>query len=117
MSSSNNCAKMVTEIKKEEQICCGKHCDETKGLKSGMGWNRYFVSTKDLIKEQLFCEYCYDIYTKQQCLGCCETYSYKNMKYITGSGFGKENGDYNNFFCKSCVDSISSYDIDEDEYR
>ena len=42
--------------------CCGKHCDETEGLKLGMGWNRWHLSVTDMITEQLWCENCYKDY-------------------------------------------------------
>ena len=96
--------------------CCGKYCDETTGLKLGMGWYKYHSSVADMITEQLWCENCYTDNTGHECKGCSEYFPYTEMTYKEGGGFGEACYCYDQFFCKSCVASISSIDYDPDEY-
>ena len=96
--------------------CCGKHCDETEGLKLGMGWNRWHLSVTDMITEQLWCENCYKDYVGNECKSCCEYYPYTEMTYHEGGAFGDDPWSSAMFFCKSCVDNINSIDYNPDEY-
>jgi len=96
--------------------CCGKHCDETEGLKLGMGWNRWHLSVTDMITEQLWCVNCYKDYVGNECKSCCEYYPYTEMTYHEGGAFGDDPWSSAMFFCKSCVDNINSIDYNPDEY-
>lgn len=105
----------------EEEIdnlptCCGKHCEETNGLKLAMGFNRYHSSVADMITAQLWCEDCYTLNVGNECKGCSEYFPYTEMTYKEGGGFGEVCYCYDQFFCKSCVASISSIDYDPYEY-
>jgi hypothetical protein len=104
------------EEEEDLPTCCGKHCDETEGLKLGMGWNRWHSSVKDMITEQLWCENCYKDCVGSECKSCSEYFPYTEMTYKEGGGFGEACYCYDQFFCKSCVASISSIDYDLDEY-
>ncbi len=106
--------------KEEEEdlpTCCGKNCDETKGLKLGMGWNLYHFTTADMITEQLWCENCANEYMGHACKGCREYHPYTEMTYQEGGAFGDACYCYDQFFCKLCVDTIKSIDYDPDEYK
>jgi hypothetical protein len=98
-----------------EPECCGKHCDETEGLKLGMGWNRWHSSVKDMITDQLWCENCYKDCVGRECKSCSEYYPYTEMTYHKGGAFGEPCMDLAMFFCKSCVDKINSIDYYPDE--
>lgn len=110
------CKKCVAkqDVKPE---CCGKHCDETKGLKLGMGWNRWHSSVTNMITEQLWCENCYKDCVGNECKGCSEYYSYTEMTYKEGGAFGEALYCYDQYFCKSCITHINSVDYDPDEYK
>jgi len=97
--------------------CCGKHCDETIGLKLGMGWNRYHFSVADMIQSQLWCEYCYATNTGHNCKGCSEYYTYTEMTYQDGGAFGEACYCYDQYFCKVCVANIKSINYNPDEYK
>jgi hypothetical protein len=99
-------------ILKEKDECCGKNCDETNGLKLGMGWNRFYSSVADMIQSQLWCEYCYTDNTGRDCKGCSEYYPYTEMTYKVGDAFGEACYCYDQYFCKMCVDDINSIDYD-----
>lgn len=111
----------VWELIKEYMIipmeCCGKHCDETNGLKLGMGWYRYHLSVADMIQSQLWCEYCYTNNTGHKCKECSEYYPYTEMTYQEGGAFGKACYGYDQYFCKRCVVNIKSIDYNPDEYK
>lgn len=95
----------------DEPECCGKHCDETKGLKKAMCFNRYYENETDMVTEQLVCDKCFDDLTTSYCYSCSETYPYTEMEHKKGGRWG--GGD---FYCKSCVVSISSKNYNPDEY-
>ena len=100
----------------DKPYCCGKHCDETEGLKLGMGWYRHHLSIAEMITEQLWCEECFKENTGHECKGCSEYYPYTEMTYKEGGAFGNALYCYDQFFCKSCIDNINSiflYDPDE----
>ena len=92
----------------EEELptCCGKHCDETKGLKLGMGYNRWYSSKADMITEQLWCEYCYPLNIGNECKCCSKYHPYTEMIYVKGEG---------KFYCKPCIKYFNSIDYDPDE--
>ena len=100
-----------------EKECCGKHCGEKTGLKKGMGWNRYYITEKEMIKEQLFCQDCYENYTKEHCNSCNELLEYSELKYKIGGVYGNSINPCNQFFCKKCIIDLSKIDYDEDEWR
>lgn len=95
----------------DEPECCGKHCDETKGLKKAMCFNRYYENETDMVTEQLVCDKCFDDLTTSYCYSCTETYHYTELEHKKGGRWG--GGD---FYCKSCVVSISSKNYNPDEY-
>jgi hypothetical protein len=107
---------ITSDEEEAESECCGKHCDETEGLKLGMGWNRWHSSVKDMITDQLWCENCYKDCVGRECKSCSEYYPYTEMTYHKGGAFGEPCMDLAMFFCKSCVDKINSIDYNPDEY-
>lgn len=113
----NKCLCKHDEEEEDLPTCCGKYCEETKGLKLGMGWYRHHSSVCDMITEQLFCENCFDEFTGHECKGCSEYYPYSQMTYKEGGAFGEALYCYDQFFCKSCVDDIESILYDTDEYK
>jgi hypothetical protein len=96
------------EEEEEKDECCGKHCDETNGLKLGKGYNRYHYNDEDMITEQLFCEICFEDYTTDTCRACSEKLPFSEMEYREGGDFGESDYCYNQFFCKGCIKDINS---------
>jgi len=68
-------ANMYAEEDEDEDECCGKHCDETKNLKLGLGYKRF----KNYLEQQLWCDYCYISNTTNKCNTCWEIYSYTEL--------------------------------------
>lgn len=92
----------------EEPECCGKHCGSTKNLKLGLAFNPdHYGNVNPMYKEQLFCNYCYDDWTKKECKGCSESHNYIDLEYRTGYPWGNETYKYDSLFCKSCIDDIN----------
>jgi hypothetical protein len=92
----------------EQPECCGKHCDQTKNLKLGLAFNPdHYGNVNPMYKEQLFCNYCYDDWTKKECKGCSESHNYIDLEYRTGYPWGNETYKYDSLFCKSCIDDIN----------
>lgn len=96
------------EYDEEEPECCGKHCGSTKNLKLGLAFNPdHYGNVNPMYKEQLFCNYCYDDWTKKECKGCSESHNYIDLEYRTGYPWGNETYKYDSLFCKSCIDDIN----------
>jgi len=110
------CANCYAGEYDDKPECCGKHCDETEGLKLGMGWNRWHSSVTDMITEQLWCENCYKDCVGNECKSCCEYYPYTEMTYHEGGAFGEALYCYDQYFCKSCVEYYNAIDYNPDEY-
>jgi hypothetical protein len=64
-----------------------------------MGWNRYHSWGGDMVAEMLFCDYCFDDYTRRPCKKCGECCQIADMVCHD------EDPGWDDFLCKAC-DSI-----------
>jgi hypothetical protein len=71
--------------------CDADCCENTENLKTGMGWNRYYIwnsNDRPQFSEKMFCPDCYDEFTNTDCYECGK--SIPNGKEVVLSFDGKE---------------------------
>lgn len=114
--------RIEEEEEKEEKKpkCYGKHCDETEGLKKGIGWNRYNncpdLITEPYFKEFDYCEYCYnECCNDWECCMCKEKMMAKDLQVKRGGPFG-DGICWEQVFCQSCIISIKATGATGDEW-
>jgi len=89
-----DCWKLIKAFMFKPAECCGKHCDETCGLKWVMGFNNDFINKCDRIMRQPFCDNHIIDYTTEECCDCSLTFPYSELTYLD---INDEN------ICKSCL--------------
>lgn len=77
-----DCWKLIKAFMFNPAECCGKHCDETCGLKWVMGFNRHYIDVCDRLKRQPFCDYHITDYTTDTCCDCNITLPYTKLTFI-----------------------------------
>jgi len=118
-----DCWKLIKAFMFKPAECCGKHCDETCGLKWVMGFNNDYISGLkyndyinnkyidnnyihnnyfklcDRIMRQPFCDNHIIDYTTEECSDCSLTFPYSELTYLDISFVNRVYLD----ICKSCL--------------